>query len=164
MAGLDARIPFAGWYGHAYLALPVRLILAAIFLAACYHKILEPGAFALSIATYEILPTVLINPFAIVLPWIELATALMLIVGFRTQAAALLTTGMMILFTIALVIALAKGLELSCGCFASDEIDETINILTLQRDIVLLSISAYVLVFDRRPLGLDRIFEKREDR
>ena len=153
--------PFADWRGHPYLALAACLFIAAVFLAACYYKILRPGEFALSVATYGILPTVLINPFSLVLPWVELFAAFMLIVGFRTQAAALLMTAMMALFTIALVIALAKGLDMSCGCFASSEAGESINMLTLARDLAWLAISAYILVYDRRPLGLDRILEKR---
>jgi hypothetical protein len=48
-----------------------RLYLAAIFLLACWHKILEPAAFALDIATCRILPLGLVNPLAIVLPWVD---------------------------------------------------------------------------------------------
>ena len=46
---------FFDWRGHAIFALAARLYLAAIFLLACWHKILEPAAFALDIATYQIL-------------------------------------------------------------------------------------------------------------
>jgi hypothetical protein len=56
------------WRGHAIFALAARLYLAAIFLFACWHKILQPAAFALDIATYQILPLGLVNPLAIVCP------------------------------------------------------------------------------------------------
>jgi len=155
----ETWIPFAEWKGHTFLALLLRWILAAVFLSACWYKILDPGDFALSVATYGILPTVFVNPFAIVLPWVELIAALMLISGFRPQAGALLMAGMMLLFTVALIIALMEGLDLSCGCFASTETGESINTMTLLRDILLLSASVYVLIYDQRPLGLDRLLE-----
>ena len=148
------------WKGHAFVALPFRIFLGIVFLAACAYKIANPHDFALSIATYEILPTSLINPMAIVLPWVELAAGLMLVTGFRARAASLLVSGMMAMFLAALSIALSKGLDMSCGCFASAQTGESINALTLLRDSGLLLMSLYVLVFDRRPLGADRLLEK----
>jgi putative oxidoreductase len=145
------------WRGHAYLALAARLYLAAIFLFACYHKLLNPGSFALDIATYQILPLSLINPMAIILPWIELFAAIMLLVGFRSRAAALLTSGMMLMFTVAIFIAVAKGLDMSCGCFAAQgAADDPISWRSILRDLGWLGLSLYVFVFDRNPLGLDR--------
>jgi len=155
----DSRfgVPLAEWKGHPVLSLLLRWVLAAVFLFACWYKILNPDDFALSVATYGILPTVLVNPFAIILPWIELVAALMLIAGLRARAGALLMAGMMLLFIIALIIALMEGLDLSCGCFASTETGESINRMTLLRDVLLLATSVYILVYDRRPLGLDRL-------
>ncbi len=145
------------WRGHAWLALPMRLYLGVVFVLACLHKIAHPGLFALDIATYDLLPLALINPMAIVLPYLELAAGAMLIVGLRTRAAALLISGMMLMFTIALSIALAKGLDMSCGCFASQSAEDAISGLTLLRDLAWLALGLYVFLFDRRPLGLDRL-------
>jgi uncharacterized membrane protein YphA (DoxX/SURF4 family) len=152
------------WRGHAIFALAARLYLAAIFLFACWHKILEPAAFALDIATYQILPLGLVNPLAIVLPWVELAAGLMLLLGFRSRAAALLVAGMMVMFTVAISIAVAKGLDMSCGCFASQgSAEDPISWRTILRDTSWLFLAAYVFIFDRRPLGLDRLYRRRKD-
>jgi len=159
-----AAAGFAAWKGHQYIALPLRLFLGGIFLAACWYKIWSPGDFALSVATYGILPTVLVNPFSIVLPWIELAAGVMIVAGFRSRAASLLIAGMMAMFLVALAIALGKGLDMSCGCFASAEAGESITPLTLVRDGSLLLITLYVLFLDKRPLGIDRLLEKRSAR
>ena len=151
------------WRGHAIFALAARLYLAAIFLFACWHKILEPAAFALDIATYQILPLGLVNPLAIVLPWVELAAGLMLLSGFRTRAAALLVAGMMVMFTVAIAIAVAKGLDMSCGCFASQaSAEDPISWRTVLRDLSWLLLAAYVLIFDRRPLGRDCLLGRRK--
>jgi uncharacterized membrane protein YphA (DoxX/SURF4 family) len=148
---------FGEWRGHAWLALTARLYLGMIFLLACWHKILDPGAFALDIATYQIMPLGLVNLMAIVLPWIELAAAILLVAGFRTRAAALLIATMMTTFTIAIAIAVGKGLDMSCGCFASQgAAEDPISYRTVLRDAGWLLLALYVLVFDRKPLGVDR--------
>jgi len=149
------------WRGHAVLALAARLYLAAIFLLACWHKLVDPGAFALDIATYQILPLASVNLMAIVLPWVELFAGLMLLIGFRTRAAALLVAGMMAMFLVAISLALGKGLEMSCGCFASQgAAEDPISWRTIVRDSGWLLLALYVLFLDRRPLGLDRLWLK----
>jgi uncharacterized membrane protein YphA (DoxX/SURF4 family) len=154
---------FLDWRGHTVFALAARLYLGVIFLLACWHKLQEPAAFALDIATYQILPLGLVNLLAIVLPWVELAAGLMLLVGFRTRAAALLVAGMMIMFTVAIAIAVAKGLDMSCGCFASQgAAEDPISWRTILRDTSWLLLAVYVFIFDRRPLGLDRWFGRRK--
>jgi len=148
---------FLDWRGHALLGLAARLYLGVLFVTASWHKLVLPGSFAIDIATYQIVPLALVNLMAIVLPWVEIATGLMLIVGFRTRAAALLIAGMMVMFTVAIVIALGKGLDMSCGCFASQGANEDpISWRTIVRDLGWLGLALYVLILDRRPLGVDR--------
>ncbi len=149
------------WRGHTVFALAARGYLAVVFLLACWHKILDPGAFAVDIATYQILPLALVNPMAIVLPWTELCAGLMLLVGFRTRAAALLVAGMMAMFIVAISIALANGLDMSCGCFASQgAAEDPISWRTIVRDGTWLLLALYVLFLDRRPFGVDRLWPR----
>ncbi|MFH0903204.1 MAG: MauE/DoxX family redox-associated membrane protein [Pseudomonadota bacterium] len=146
------------WPGHSAIAVPVRLYLGFVFVAACYHKILAPTSFALDVATYQLLPLPLVNLFALILPWIELVAALMLILGWRVRAAALLVSGMMAMFMIALGFALGKDLDMSCGCFASTgAAEDPISWKTIVRDATWLVLGIYVLLLDRRPYGLDRV-------
>lgn len=155
---------FLSWPGHSWLALPARWYLGAVFVVACLHKIAHPGSFALDIATYDIIPLQLVNLMAITLPWIELFAGLMLIVGFRTRGAALAIGGMLVVFIAAIVIALDRGLDMSCGCFASQSAaaDDPISYLTVLRDCGWLLISLYILFFDRRPIGLDFVLVRRK--
>jgi putative oxidoreductase len=153
---------FLAWRGHAVLGLAARLYLGTIFLLACGHKLMDPGAFAIDIATYQILPLVLVNPMAIILPWVELGAGIMLLVGFRTQAAALLIAGMMTVFVVAIIVAVTKGLDMSCGCFASQgAAEDPISWRTIVRDGGWLILALYVLLFDRRPIGLDWLWPRR---
>ncbi len=151
------------WPGHAFLALPMRWYLGYVFIAACLHKIAHPGMFAVDVATYDILPLALINLMALILPWMELFTGVMLVVGFRVRAAALLVLGMMVMFIVALALALHAGLDMSCGCFASQgaQGEDAISIETVFRDLGWLGLSLYILIFDGSSLGVDRLSQKR---
>jgi uncharacterized membrane protein YphA (DoxX/SURF4 family) len=150
------------WPGLQWLALPMRWYLGYVFVIACLHKIAHPGLFAVDIATYGILPLSLVNLMAITLPWVELAAGGMLIAGFRARAAALMVVGMMVMFIVALGIALAQGLDLSCGCFASQgaQDEDPISMLTVYRDLAWLALAAFVVVCDRNPIGVDRFLAR----
>lgn len=146
---------------HSVIALIARFYLAYVFISACIHKLIDPTSFAIDIATYQMLPLVFINPLAIVLPYVELGTGIMLVTGTKARAAALMVCGMMIMFMIALSYALMHDLSISCGCFASNAAagSDPISGLTMLRDSAWLLIAVYVVVFDTRPLGVDRLIE-----
>jgi uncharacterized membrane protein YphA (DoxX/SURF4 family) len=146
----------------AWFAVPIRWYLGVLFVGACLHKIAEPASFALDIATYDMLPLAAINPAAIVLPWIELIAGCMLIAGWRTRAASILVGVMVVVFLTALCIALARGLDMSCGCFASQGAEEDpISRLTVLRDVVWLSLVLFVVLYDRGLVSVDRLLAKR---
>jgi uncharacterized membrane protein YphA (DoxX/SURF4 family) len=149
------------WRGHAWIALVVRLYLGSVFLTACIHKILHPDVFALDVATYQLLPLWAVNFYALVVPWVELIAGAMLVLGVRVRGASLLVLLMMISFMIALGWALHIGLDMSCGCFASQAAadEDAISWRTMLRDSVWLVQSIYVLLVDRRPLGLERLLQ-----
>lgn len=149
---------------HRFVALPIRFYLAYVFISACLHKIAVPYDFAIDIATYQMLPLALINPLAIMLPYIELGTGIMLLAGVKARAAALMVCGMMIMFMIALSYALFNDLSISCGCFASNAAasSDPISGLTMLRDTAWLLLGAYVVIFDKTPLGLDSWLENRK--
>ena len=98
-----------------------RLAMAGIFLLAAKEKIADPGAFALAVYRYRILPSWGVNGFALVLPWVEVFAAVALLAPRRARlwraAGAGLVAGMLALFTVAYGIALMRGISISCGCF-----------------------------------------------
>ena len=146
----------------AWLAVPARWYLGALFVGACLHKIVDPRSFAVDIATYDILPLALVNLAAIVLPWVELAAGALLLLGHRVRAGALLVAAMMVVFIAALLVALARGLDMSCGCFASQGAGEDpISRLTVARDLAWLALAVLVLLGDRGLAGLDALRERR---
>ncbi len=117
-----------------YLVLMVRLALGGIFVYAGIPKILNPAAFAEAVYNYQILPDVLINLVAIVLPWTEVVVGGLLVAGLWMPGAVLVCTLMLASFITALVFNLARGLNIHCGCFSVDAGDP-INNWTIARDI-----------------------------
>jgi len=147
-----------------WLLLVARVYLGLVFVIASWHKILAPEIFALDVATYQFLPLWATNGFALVLPWVELLAGTMLILGLRARAAALLTLCMMLSFILALLWALHLGLDMACGCFASQAAttEDPISWHTMVRDLVWFSLALYVLTLDQARLGLDHIFLNRK--
>ncbi len=144
------------------LSVPVRWYLGVLFVGACLHKIAEPYAFAVDVATYDILPLWTVNLAAVALPWLELAAGLMLLAGWRVRTASLLVAGMIAVFLVALLIALGRGLDMSCGCFASQGAeDDPISWLTALRDLTWLALAGFVLVADRGMGGVDWLLGRR---
>jgi len=115
----------------------LRLGFGAMFLYTGIIHAADPAAFALAVANYRLLPDILINFFAVVLPWAEIVCALCLISGRFVAGASMIITLMLLAFTIALVSALVRGLDISCGCFSTDPDAARITWWYLVRDIAL---------------------------
>lgn len=104
---------------HSLLTLLARLILGAVFVYASIDKILHPESFAKAVYNYQILPHLLINGTAIVLPWLELILGVFLIAGLFREGSVALVTLLLLVFLGAMAFSLARGLDIDCGCFGS---------------------------------------------
>lgn len=140
---------------HPALALILRLYLAGIFIYASLHKINFPAEFADNIAGYLIVPYWLINPLALFMPWLELVSGLFLLAGVRVRAASLLIGGMLVMFTVAVIVALIQETPIGCGCFQS--VGEAISWWTVLRDLAWLAMAVHIYFYDRL-VHLDRLF------
>jgi hypothetical protein len=78
---------------------------------------------------------------------LEMFIALSLLSGIYSRGASLISSLLFLVFATALAIDLARGLDISCGCFGKSS--GTINWLYLIRDLSLCLISLWVLFFDR---------------
>jgi uncharacterized membrane protein YphA (DoxX/SURF4 family) len=146
---------------HRYLAFLLRLALAAVFLWAGYGKAMDPHGFGVEIARYRMVPHDLLNAMAIMLPWIELVCGVTLVLGLWVRAGALTCGGMLVVFIIAIVLALKRGLDISCGCFGGGAESSHLSLATLWRDVFWLAWAAHVWFFDEGVLGLDAWLARR---
>ncbi len=119
------------------LVLACRLVLGGVFIFASLDKLQNPEGFAQAIHNYRILPPALLHLAAHYLPVLEALTGALLILGVWRRGAALLTAGMTVVFIAAIATALARGLDISCGCFHTDG-GHGVGLSLLLRDVGLL--------------------------
>jgi uncharacterized membrane protein YphA (DoxX/SURF4 family) len=127
-----------------FLSFVLRLVVGGIFVYAGVVKILDPAQFANDVANYRLLPSALVNFVAITLPWVETVAGILMVMGFWLPGSALVITGLMGIFLIAIGQALARGLDISCGCFGTIEAGK-MDAMTLVRDVALFFFAAWLL-------------------
>jgi uncharacterized membrane protein YphA (DoxX/SURF4 family) len=138
------------WLLHPAITLGARLILGLAFIAAALPKIGDPPGFAKAIWAYALFPAWSLHPLALVLPWLELFCGLTLCLGLWVRAAAWWIGALLLSFSLALAINLARHHPVDCGCFGGTVTRTEAERLTemrwsLLRDIGLLLLSAQVL-------------------
>ncbi|MCD6560692.1 MAG: DoxX family membrane protein [Deltaproteobacteria bacterium] len=115
-----------------------KICFGLVFIWAGWNKFLDPHTFAELISNYKLLPAFAVNPVAIILPWVEIAAGVMLVTGIRIGGSLVILDLLLMIFALALIINLQRGLVISCGCFTLDPEGERIAWTTLARDLVLL--------------------------
>jgi uncharacterized membrane protein YphA (DoxX/SURF4 family) len=130
---------------HPWLGLLLRVYVGGVFIYASMYKINYPGEFAETIASYQLLPYWAINITALVMPWLELVSGALLILGVRTKSAAAVIGGMLILFSLAILVALLRGIPIGCGCFTS--VEDPLGWDTLWRDLIWLAMTLQVYFY-----------------
>ncbi|MEW6338910.1 MAG: MauE/DoxX family redox-associated membrane protein [Acidobacteriota bacterium] len=113
--------------------------LGAVFLYAAHDKVLDPRPLVTIIWGYRLLPPGPINPMAIYMPWLELLVGVAMLTGFKRRAAAMLTTGLLAMFTVALAINAVRGINVACGCFSTSAQDAQNAWLLVLRDLPMLA-------------------------
>ena len=136
---------YASYSKGSYILL--RIVLGAVFIWASWSKILEPDKFAGIVQSYQILPQQLVNPVAVLLPWVEAICGLCLLSGYWVKGSVLIVNFLMIVFILALAFNLYRGVDVACGCFAVSAPTEKISIFTVTRDIALLTTGLWILYF-----------------
>ena len=95
----------------------VAIIIGGLFIYAGVVKIVDPAEFARDIDNYKLLPWQLGVGLAFYLPWLEILAGLALITGVLYRGGVCILTGLMLVFVLATIVAKARGLDISCGCF-----------------------------------------------
>ena len=133
---------------NSWIELAARWFLGATFIYASYSKILAPAVFAKIIYGYDLFPAVLINLFAIILPFVELIAGLALVIGFYPRSASLIINALLLAFIISLSINIIRGHEFDCGCFTINaDSQSTFSGPLLIRDFFYLALGVYVFFF-----------------
>jgi putative oxidoreductase len=122
------------WSGMLYLA--IRLVLAGTFVYAGVIKLYQPDTFLADIESYRMMPYSLAWLVAFYLPPLEIISGLALLWPRTRMPASLILIGMMLVFIVAITVAWARGLNISCGCFGTSA-EETNYLWLIARDLLI---------------------------
>ncbi|MBC7185930.1 MAG: DoxX family membrane protein [Calditrichaeota bacterium] len=122
----------------------VRVVLGFIFVCAAVGKIADPAAFACDVDNYRLLPYLAVTLTAAVLPWLELLCGVSLIIGRWTRGSALLVAVMLVAFLAGLISALARGLDIDCGCFTLGSEASKVSLHRVLEDVVMLAAALWI--------------------
>jgi putative oxidoreductase len=122
-----------------------RLLLGGLFCYAGVVKIADVTAFAGQVANYQLLPYAWNFLVAATLPYVELLAGILLLLNTRVRPATLVLGGLTVLFMLALLTVMARGLDIDCGCFRPGS--RTTPLAAFIRDVglLMLAIVAYRL-------------------
>lgn len=95
-------------------------LLSAVFFGSAISKMIDPQLFVRDISYYRLLPEISLNILAVWLIMLELVIAVALWISPWREAAAWLYAALMFLFILMIAFAMARGLDISCGCFGAN--------------------------------------------
>lgn len=137
------------------LALTAALLLAGILAVGGAAKLAAPARFSGVVRNYRLLPEAWAEPFALVLPAVELLTALGLLVPATRPVAATTAAALLLLFAAAMAVNLLRGRhDIDCGCMVG-LIRERISWPLVLRSLLLAAAGMALAagIPDGRPLG-----------
>ncbi len=129
------------------LTFVLRLVLGFIFIYASVDKILHPAQFAKVIYHYQVLPMEIINVVAIIIPWLEAILGMTLILGIWLETTALMLSAITFVFIALMGSAMARGLNIECGCFSLDPEAAVIGWHRIFEDGLMLFASLFIFIY-----------------
>jgi uncharacterized membrane protein YphA (DoxX/SURF4 family) len=146
------------------VGLLARLVLAAVFLVSGSIKAWDARETLVAVRAYQLLPDSLVGTVAAVLPYLEIALGLLLLIGLATRLAAVLGAVVLVMFIGAVISAAARGLSIDCGCFGGGgevEPGQTAYTAEILRDLGMLALAGYLVVRPDTPWSVDRHVHRR---
>jgi uncharacterized membrane protein YphA (DoxX/SURF4 family) len=118
-----------------------QVAIGVLFAVAALSKLGDVKSFSAEVHNFRIVPIATENLVAITLPWIELVAAVALIVGIRARAGGLLVTAMLVAFTVGIIAAMIRGLDIECGCFGTADAQH-VGVLKVLENLGMLALAA----------------------
>ena len=141
---------------NEYFLLFSRVFISIIFIFAGIEKIGDPSSFAESITNYKMFPEFLVNLFAVVIPWAELAVGILLLFGTAVKENTFILSVLLTFFVILIFVAVLRGLNIDCGCFGTISASK-VGLQKIIENILLLLLTINVLYFGSKKYSLSFI-------
>jgi uncharacterized membrane protein YphA (DoxX/SURF4 family) len=135
-----------------------RFGLAAVWLVSGLLKAADPDQTYVAVRAYDVLPDAGVEVVAALLPWVELALGVLLLIGVGTRLVAALSAVLLIVFVAGVIQAWARGLSIDCGCFGGGgavEPGQTTYVQELLRDAGFLLMAGWLIARPHSLVALD---------
>ncbi len=137
------------------------MLLGLLFVISSITKIQNPAKFMDSIEAYGIVPKLFVHPMAMIVPWLQIVCGLLFIFDIYSQSSALIISGLLVAYTVAIAQAFARGLSMECGCFDMIPwIEDRVGWSAIIRDVIFLCMSGSVFLFDKNSVNIYGFIKK----
>ena len=146
------------------IGLLARLGLAAVWLISGIIKAVDPRTTVVAVRAYQIFPESLVGTIAGILPFLEIALGVLLVIGLATRLTAVLSAVVLVAFIAGVISAAARGLSIDCGCFGGGgdvAAGQTAYTEEILRDLGFLTLAVYLILRPDTPLSVDRWVRRR---
>jgi uncharacterized membrane protein YphA (DoxX/SURF4 family) len=143
-----------------WVGLAARVVTGGVWVIAGALKLPDPAASVRAVRAYDLLPEVVVPTVGHLLPVVEVAVGLLLLVGLLTRPAAVVSSVLFVAFVVGIAAAWARGLSIDCGCFGGGGFDADAREKypwEIARDLALLAASLWLVVRPASRLSLDRL-------
>lgn len=145
------------------LLVGLRGFLGFIFLRSGRSKLRDTFTFQHDVVAYRLLPVHFARFFGKILPYFEITIGALLFIGIASATAAALGGLLLMLFTFAITINLAKGRKNDCGCHGVDK-REPISLKLVLRNVLLVMLTIPIILTGGGHLAIDYfIFSAQKD-
>lgn len=151
------------------LSLVARLVLGGVMLIAGAEKISALPQFAISISNYQLLPLESVNIVALLIVWTEVTVGVLLIAGAAVRGSALVSGALLALFIVAILTAMARGLDINCGCaiseadLAAGNKGEQVGWPKIFVNLATLAAAIFLIYFPKSYLTIDRLIRRERE-
>jgi uncharacterized membrane protein YphA (DoxX/SURF4 family) len=144
-----------------WLGTVARLALAGVFFAAGWSKITDLAASGRGVNAYRIVPYAAAKAIGAGLPFVEIALALLLLLGLAARFAAAVTGLLLVVYIVAISSVWARGMSINCGCFGNGGQlaagQHPSYLPEILRDVGLLAVAAVLFLIGRTRLAVDNV-------
>ncbi|HHY07361.1 MAG TPA: DoxX family protein [Corynebacteriales bacterium] len=141
------------------LSLIARLVLAGVWIVSGATKVGDHLQTVVAVKAYAVVPEVMVEPIAYMLPTLEILLGVFLLLGIKNRWMAIASALVFTLFIIMIIQAWARGFQIDCGCFGGGGYDPTANAITylteIARDLIFMVFAVWLACFPKTPLALD---------
>lgn len=148
-----------------WLGTVARLVLGAVWIWAAVTKLGSPRTFVQAVRAYDATPEWLSKAIGYGLPVLEICLGALLIIGIAVRICAAVSAALCVVFLIGIIQAAARGLQLECGCFGGGGETQggTTYTLDILRDVGLLILAAYLVVWSFSNLSIESYLARHDD-